>query len=101
MSYIRYGKPLRFFKDTDSMMYVYTTKDRICGIDEIDEGTDNENIIELVGRFICRIERESGYTDRHTTYKIVRELAIRMGIEHKLKHYDEIFNGDGNWIHEV
>lgn len=98
MSYIRHGRPLRFFKDTISTLYIYGMQDRIYGIGDIDEETDNENVIELVGRFINIIERESGYTNRYATYNIVRELAIRMGVEHKLKHYNEIFDEEGHWI---
>lgn len=98
MSFIRYGHPLRFFKDTKSNMYVYGMEDRIYGIGDINEDIDNENVIELVGRFINIVERESGYTNRHATYNLVRELAIRMSVENKLRHYNEVFNEDGNWL---
>lgn len=98
MSFIRYGHPLRFFKDTKSNMYVYGMEDRIYGIGDINEDTNNENLIELIGKFIDRIEFDFKYENRYATYHIVQELAIRLGIEDKLRPYNEVFDEAGHWI---
>lgn len=97
MSYMRYGKDLAFFKTGKSTLYVFGSKDDVEDYGVIPE-CDDKNLINLIGKITYR--EMFGYKPGGAkfTYKIVKELSIRMGLLDDLKPYDEIFDEEGYWI---
>ena len=96
MSYMRNGHDLNFFRNGKSTLYVFGTVDKIEDYGAIPE-CDNKNLIELVGRIT--FSDTFGYKPGGSifAYKIVKELAERMGLLEELKPYEEVFNESGYW----
>lgn len=78
MSYIRMGHPLRYFKG-NSKEYVYPSTDGYVE-DYYSDYNDDASFCELIEEFVDRATRDKKYS-----LKIMKILAKKLKIEHKLK----------------
>ena len=85
MSYMRWGYPLKYFKNGVSAYYIFLSagheKDEKDFMEDYDEDyKDDKSLVELIGTFI---ERETG--DPKYAWKMVQVLSKKLGIEKDLR----------------
>lgn len=77
---MRYGYPLKYFKNGASESYVYDSSSTNAIEDYGDKYNDNRSFCELIGTFIRRATDDEKYT-----WKMVKILAKKLGVEDDLR----------------
>jgi len=88
MSYMRWGYPLKYFKSGETKSYVYQSSIKDGKIEDYDDKyEDNRSFCELISVFV-----EYETNDPEYTFKIVKILAKKLGIDGQLRK--EPLSGD-------
>jgi len=75
---MRYGMPLKFFKDSKSKYYIFLSDKGIVDYDC--DYSDNKSFCELIYKFILYETHDEEYAK-----KILKILAKKLGIDSELK----------------